>query len=435
MQNYISLRDFKGKILEDIGGNQLERIHISESVIENIEIINKYYNLKQITIRKCNLESIPNFSNLVKLEELRLSENSISRIEGLDNCRKLKKLVLNRNLIESLSGIEFLESLEYLYIEGGNLRDLNEFKNLAPLNNLTDVFIRKNPLSEINISQCVPNLEYLNLDSNEIEKIVNITNLPKLRILDLVDNKITKIENITDLGQLEEIRIDGNPIKSFSGFETLPKLKYVRGLPTENYTDEELYGFLEYGRKVGMQFNWEGPEIDWGLDYVQFDGRIPTPREEFKVNEYFSVKLFDKYSMIYVKDEEFMQCHYVLLDIPLKDAEKFDEIRSVDDMVNKKKKIAQEMRIPSETEFWGHCSNLQAWYEHDYDTRILHSNIAFPLLKKLVEVGDPLALKVFKEEIAKRYESGHPSVVKFLEKEGYLEYLDETERESLRIKV
>ncbi len=47
-------------------------------------------------------------------------------------------------------------------------------------------------------------------------------------------------------------------------------------------------------------------------------------------------------------------------------------------------------------EFWGHCSNLQAWAEYGYDTRLLHPNLAFPLLEKLATVGDPIAKKVFK---------------------------------------
>ncbi|MHA1492280.1 MAG: leucine-rich repeat domain-containing protein, partial [Promethearchaeota archaeon] len=78
--------------------------------------------------------------------------------------------------------------------------------------------------------------------------------------------------------------------------------------------------------------------------------------------------------------------------------------------------------IPPETEFWAHCSNLQAWAEHGYNTRLLHSNIAFPLLKKLAKVGDPLARKMFKEEVAERFLSGSESVQRYLISEGYLKH-------------
>ena len=62
---------------------------------------------------------------------------------------------------------------------------------------------------------------------------------------------------------------------------------------------------------------------------------------------------------------------------------------------------------------------------------MLHRNLAFPLLKVLVDVGDPLAKKVFKDEIVIRFESGYPSVVLYLIKEGYLDYLNEEELNTL----
>ncbi|GAG78064.1 unnamed protein product, partial [marine sediment metagenome] len=71
------------------------------------------------------------------------------------------------------------------------------------------------------------------------------------------------------------------------------------------------------------------------------------------------------------------------------------------------------------------------WYENDYDSRILHRNLAFPLLNALVKVGDPLAKKVFKEEIALRLASGYPSVVQHLINQDYLKYLNKEEINSL----
>ena len=73
--------------------------------------------------------------------------------------------------------------------------------------------------------------------------------------------------------------------------------------------------------------------------------------------------------------------------------------------------------------------NLQAWSESAYETKLLHSNLAFPLLKKLTEVGDAPAKKVFKEEISKRLSSGFIPVMKFLANEGYLNELNLEEGE------
>jgi len=172
--------------------------------------------------------------------------------------------------------------------------------------------------------------------------------------------------------------------------------------------------------------------------------------KEFKVNDYVTLKL--EYiegdidvipgwsTVIYVKGKRFKQCKYLLLNIPVDDISSFDRIQSVDEAEEEVrnrflKKYGKDYwvdyneddesveKIPPEVEFWGHCSNMQVWYESNYDTRLLHRWLAFPLLKELTEAGDPVAKKVLKEEIAKRYTSGHPSVVGFLKNEGYLEYL------------
>lgn len=80
----------------------------------------------------------------------------------------------------------------------------------------------------------------------------------------------------------------------------------------------------------------------------------------------------------------------------------------------------QNHDITPEQEFWGHCSNIQTWVEYDYDTRILMSNLSFPLLRELAKLGDLKAKKVYKEEIAQRLESGYPSVVQYLVNQGYI---------------
>ena len=87
--------------------------------------------------------------------------------------------------------------------------------------------------------------------------------------------------------------------------------------------------------------------------------------------------------------------------------------------------------ILPEEEFRAHVSNLQAWVEYNYDTRILHRNLAFPLLKRLTELGDPLASRVFKEEIVSRLESGSSTVLIYLVNEHYLDFLNKEEIEVL----
>jgi hypothetical protein len=161
----------------------------------------------------------------------------------------------------------------------------------------------------------------------------------------------------------------------------------------------------------------------------------PPKSNEFIINKYITLRLEGGRTVIYVNNRPFRQCMYLLINIPTDRIRDYDQIRSIDEAatyLNRKMERNHNL-IPPETEFWGHCSNLQAWADNDYDTRILHRNLAFPLLKALSDAGDPLAKQKFKEEIALRYATGHPTVVRFLTQNGYLHYLSEEEFESMLI--
>lgn len=164
--------------------------------------------------------------------------------------------------------------------------------------------------------------------------------------------------------------------------------------------------------------------------------RNPSPKKEYKVNEYLKLKLENGITNIYVKDRRFRQCMYLLLNIPTDKIREYENIDSIDEAAEHLDRSMEGNRsgkhgIKPEVEFWGHCSNITAWAENGYDTRILHRNLAFPLLKRLVEVGDPQAKKVFKEEIAIRLSSNHPTVINYLIQENYLRHLSSQELESI----
>lgn len=156
-----------------------------------------------------------------------------------------------------------------------------------------------------------------------------------------------------------------------------------------------------------------------------------------KLNEFLEVRLENGRSWIYVKGTKFRQCTYLLLNIPEENVENFDEIQSIDeaeelleyrhDFHDLNSKIRREFTIEPIEEFRANCSNLQAWVENDYNTQILHRTLAFPLLKQLVQVGDPLAKKAYKDEIAYRLESNDIVITHYLIQQGYLKDLSEPE--------
>ncbi|MFX0075992.1 MAG: leucine-rich repeat domain-containing protein [Candidatus Hermodarchaeota archaeon] len=108
----------------------------------------------------------------------------------------------------------------------------------------------------------------------------------------------------------------------------------------------------------------------------------------------------------------------------------FNELESIDEILFEMREPS-EVSIPPEMEFWGHCSNLQVWYENNYNSRLLDRNLSFPLLKKLNEVGDTQARIALKTEIMERVTDNRVGMFNWFLEEGYFRMFDEDELRSL----
>lgn len=161
-----------------------------------------------------------------------------------------------------------------------------------------------------------------------------------------------------------------------------------------------------------------------------------SPEKEFIVNDHITLRLENGYTILYVDNEKFRQCMELVIQIPKEVINEYDTISTIDEAAKLNKKLFKnklKYSISPEQEFWGHCSNLQTWIENDYDTRLIHSNLAFPLLKRLVEAGDSKAQKSFKREIALSFERWLESAYSKLSDEfftihTYLDYLTNEEQ-------
>ena len=157
---------------------------------------------------------------------------------------------------------------------------------------------------------------------------------------------------------------------------------------------------------------------------------------KFTINKFLDLRLEDGKTNIYVNNQLFIHCKYILLNITLDKIEEFERIYSIDEAIEKLDKYGEIPGDPKrllfpETIFWAHCSNLQVWYENEYNTCLVHSNLAFPLLKELTKSGDTLAAKVFREEVAKRFENSNMNVRQFLLYNHYLDCLNKEELDVL----
>ncbi|KKL03829.1 hypothetical protein LCGC14_2622200 [marine sediment metagenome] len=81
---------------------------------------------------------------------------------------------------------------------------------------------------------------------------------------------------------------------------------------------------------------------------------------EFIINDYITLRLEDNKTVIYVNNEVFSQCKYLLLNIPIENIEEFEDINSIDETIEVldhrlENRGIMSNQISPETEFWGHC--------------------------------------------------------------------------------
>jgi len=208
-----------------------------------------------------------------------------------------------------------------------------------------------------------------------------------------------KIVSIDQGDEMQEF-LDAFDLESMEVRDRLPDMRYIR--------------------------NSEKPKIE--VEQPSFE------EKEFRINDHLVLKLIKGKTVIFVDDKPFNQCKYLLLNLTHKDFAKFDEIESIDEafeIYNKIDKIHEKVQnlIDPESEFIGHCSNLQAWYEYGYDLRILHSSLSIPLLKKLAFLGDKQAIIRLKESIATRIASKNFNTLIFYLNEKYFNLFSNEELE------
>lgn len=160
-----------------------------------------------------------------------------------------------------------------------------------------------------------------------------------------------------------------------------------------------------------------------------------TVIDTYQVNDYITLKLIkDDYyhsTEIFLNGKPFNQCMRLMFQLNQDDIKRVANIQSMDEFKDihddLRHKDYHVIKITPKEEFSAHCSNIQAWVDNDYNTQILEMNLAFPILKKLTELGDPIANRVYKDEIMKRIELGYLPVIEFLAKGTFFKSFTEDE--------
>ncbi len=130
----------------------------------------------------------------------------------------------------------------------------------------------------------------------------------------------------------------------------------------------------------------------------------------FVINEHLDVAWDSKEDrvQVLVDGKPVLHCAFLVAAVsPIDDdITCIDDLTSVDGFQTLESKSVRGI-LTIEEEVHAHASNIQAWAEHDYDPHLLHSNIAFTLLKVLSKAGDAKARRVLESEIDARWYSGN----------------------------
>jgi len=131
------------------------------------------------------------------------------------------------------------------------------------------------------------------------------------------------------------------------------------------------------------------------------------------INEFMDIVIGNDSNVpkIYVAGKPFKKCMFLVTCLPVNEYEGINSIDELASIPSARNLEGKEINMEKEQVLQAHASNLIAWCENDYDTRILHSNLSFPLLIELAKNGDEKAKKVLKPEIESRIKSKNISTI------------------------
>lgn len=222
---------------------QLEELSLSGEAFNNIDVVGKLSNLKQLELISVNgdISSIGKLSNLKilrlmyvnsdfnflsklhELEKLSLMGYSLPHLDPITSLSNLKRLAVYDTQITNLDALSNLGNLEELLISGaGSLHDINGISNLIKLKNLTFDYtniVNINPLSNL------ANLQVLSItDTYNLENIEALSTLTNLKKLYLYSTKVSDISALRNLDQLTTLNIGFSPVSNIDVLENMNQL-------------------------------------------------------------------------------------------------------------------------------------------------------------------------------------------------------------------
>lgn len=129
----------KDKTLQDYINNGRIKINVEvldcyNLLINSLDGIEKFTNLKYLRCQGNCLESLQNIKNLINLVEIDCRGNNLRNLKGIENLINLEGLYCTDNLLTSLDGIENLNNLRSITFDERFIKHPTKLPNLLHIN-------------------------------------------------------------------------------------------------------------------------------------------------------------------------------------------------------------------------------------------------------------------------------------------------------------
>ena len=201
-----------------------------------------------------------------EIEELDISYEKLTRslvLEGFDNLKSFTSYQEDHELaILDISRAKRLAS--FTYVSSQKEKGISKLI-VGNLPNLTELMVRNNQLTELDLSSCC-SLKIIFCSDNQIQTL-NLLNCQELEDLRCENNKITKLEDL-ELNQkrnLKFLQLDFNRITA-----KLDSFKNLIQLETLSIAGNQIYGSLESLKNLTnlRYLDISETNIDRGLEYL-----------------------------------------------------------------------------------------------------------------------------------------------------------------------
>ena len=152
-----------------------------------------------LSIYACNLQNIAFLEKYENLKSVSLKYNNIKDLSPLKDLENVYLLVFDYNEVEDLTPVSFMSGLEMIGGDGNKISDLTP---LSAMYKLEMVEFNDNLIQDISPLKELKNVYAFELANNQIKDVSPLKDFTDIAVLDLSGNPITNIEVLSHITNL-----------------------------------------------------------------------------------------------------------------------------------------------------------------------------------------------------------------------------------------